>query len=72
MLKYIWDAGNGACLRTLEVGQTIYNISFDTSGSYLLTDIDIISLDISSISNTTQAATALEKSKETCSGPELE
>jgi WD40 repeat protein len=58
----IWDASSGACLKTLKShGQAVYNVVFDTTGSYLLTSIGTILWDISSDSNTTLAATALEK-----------
>jgi len=38
----IWDASSGACLQMLEVGMTLWNISFDITGSHLRTDIGII------------------------------
>ena len=57
----IWDAGSGACLKTLRVGRTVYNVAFDTTGSYLLTDTGTTLWDISSDSNTALAATALEE-----------
>ena len=56
----IWDASSGACLKTLNIGVTIYNVAFDTTSLYLLTDTGTTSWDISSDSNTAQAATALE------------
>jgi hypothetical protein len=56
----IWDTSSSACLKTLDVGQTVYNVAFDTTGSYLLTDAGA-SWDISSDSNTALAATALEE-----------
>jgi hypothetical protein len=52
----IWDAGSGACLKTLNVSRTVYNVAFDTTGSYLLTDTGTTSWDISSDSNTALAA----------------
>ena len=57
----IWDASSGACLKTLNVGLTVYNVAFDTTGSYLLTDTGTTLWDISSDSNTALAATALEE-----------
>jgi WD40 repeat protein len=57
----IWDASSGACFKTLDVGRTVYNVAFDTTGSYLLTDIGTASWDISPNSNTVLAATALEE-----------
>jgi WD40 repeat protein len=41
----IWDASSGECLQTLEIGQPLFNISFDTTGSYLHTDIGTITID---------------------------
>jgi WD40 repeat protein len=43
----IWDASSGACLQTLDVGQIIFNLSFDATGSCLWTDIGVISLNTS-------------------------
>jgi WD40 repeat protein len=41
----IWDASSGACLQTLEVGNPLLgNISFDTTGSYLHTEIGTITI----------------------------
>ncbi|KAF2814949.1 uncharacterized protein BDZ99DRAFT_434927 [Mytilinidion resinicola] len=40
----IWDASSGACLQTLDVGKVLSNISFDTTGLYLHTDIGAISI----------------------------
>ena len=56
----IWDASSGACLKTLE-GQIVYNVAFDTTGSYLLTNTGTTLWDISSDSNTALAVTALEE-----------
>jgi WD40 repeat protein len=41
----IWDASSGACLQTLDVGKTLFNLSFDVTGSCLLTEIG--SIDVS-------------------------
>jgi hypothetical protein len=41
----IWDAGSGACLQTLIIGTSLYDVSFDATGSYLFTDIGVIALD---------------------------
>jgi WD40 repeat protein len=57
----LWDARSGTCLQTLNVGRTVYNIAFDTTGLYLLTDIGTILWDISSDSNTALAGIALEE-----------
>jgi WD40 repeat protein len=57
----IWDAGSGACLKTLNIGQEVNNVAFDTTSSYLLTNIGTTSWDISLDSNTALAATALEE-----------
>ena len=34
----LWDAGSGALLQTLEVGDTVQMLSFSISGPYLQTD----------------------------------
>lgn len=47
----IGNAGSGACLKTLNIDRTIYNVAFDTTGLYLLTDTGTLSWDISSDSN---------------------
>ncbi|XTI83927.1 hypothetical protein V2W45_1207031, partial [Cenococcum geophilum] len=47
----IWDASSGACLQTLDVGKMLYNMSFDTTGSYLHTNIGTVALDTMSTSN---------------------
>ena len=40
----IWDAGTGECLQTLDVGTLLYNITFDPTDSYLLTEVGHIML----------------------------
>lgn len=50
----MWDAGSGACLRTLDIGKSLSKISFDTTGSYLHTAIGIIAIDAASVSNAGQ------------------
>jgi WD40 repeat protein len=40
----IWDASSGACLQTLQVGKTLHNLSFDSTGSFLHTAIGTIAL----------------------------
>ena len=57
----IWDAGSGACLKTLNIDRTVYNVAFDTTSSYILTDTGTTLWDISSNSNTALVATALEE-----------
>jgi WD40 repeat protein len=42
----IWDVSSGACLQTLGVGKSLYSLLFDTTGSYILTEIG--SMDVSS------------------------
>ena len=46
----IWDASNGNCLQTLDVGRILSNISFDTTGSVLHSEIGAFILDIPSTS----------------------
>ena len=45
----IWDTSSGECLHTLEVGNYLYRLSFDLTGSYLHTEKGTI--DISDLSN---------------------
>ena len=59
----IWDANSGACLKTLNMDRTVYNVAFDTTSSYILTDTGTILWDISSNSNTALVATASEESQ---------
>jgi WD40 repeat protein len=40
----IWDASSSECLQTLQVGKVLFNISFDTAGSCLYTDIGTITI----------------------------
>ncbi|KAF7504607.1 hypothetical protein GJ744_002034 [Endocarpon pusillum] len=53
----IWDADSGQCLQTLDIGKTLSNLSFDTTGSYLHTDIGTIIIKVSSASNILQRKT---------------
>jgi WD40 repeat protein len=48
----LWDASSGECLQTLDIGKTLYTLSFDSTNSRLFTEIGTISvqsLEISSI-----------------------
>ncbi|KAF2192900.1 YVTN repeat-like/Quino protein amine dehydrogenase [Zopfia rhizophila CBS 207.26] len=47
----IWDASSGECLQTLNIGKALINISFDTTGSYLHTEIGVINISASLVSN---------------------
>ncbi|KAF2741599.1 hypothetical protein M011DRAFT_414234, partial [Sporormia fimetaria CBS 119925] len=51
----IWDASSGACLQTLDMNKTLFNISFDATGSYLLTEIGTVVISGSTISNNATA-----------------
>ena len=51
----VWDAASGACLQTLNIGRLLFNLSFNASGSGLLTEIGAISF--SSISSSDIATT---------------
>src|SRR5271156_3503081 len=53
----IWDASSGECLQTLQIGRVLLNISFDTTGSYLHTEMGTIAIDASSASNMTPSVT---------------
>jgi WD40 repeat protein len=40
----IWDAASSACLQTLDVGQTLYILSFNSNSSCLYTEIGAIAI----------------------------
>jgi WD40 repeat protein len=46
----IWDASSGECLQTLSIGKARFNISTDTTGLYLHTEIGTIAIDVSTTS----------------------
>ncbi|KAI9778247.1 MAG: hypothetical protein M1839_008271 [Geoglossum umbratile] len=46
----IWDTSNGKCLQTLSIGKALFNISIDTTGLYLHTEIGTIAIDVSTTS----------------------
>jgi WD domain, G-beta repeat len=43
----MWDGNSGKCLQTLGIGRVLVNISFDTTGPYLRTEIGTIAIDAS-------------------------
>jgi hypothetical protein len=49
----IWDTSSGECLQTLGIDKTLSNISFDTTGSCLHTEIGTVNIGASPASNTT-------------------
>jgi len=53
----IWDASSGECLQTFEIGKALFNISVDTTSSYLHTEIGTIAIDVSSALNMTPSLT---------------
>ena len=53
----IWDASSGKCLQTLNISKALFNISFDTTGSCLNTEIGTIAIDTLSASNMTPSVT---------------
>ncbi|KAH8665172.1 WD40-repeat-containing domain protein [Tricladium varicosporioides] len=57
----IWDARSGTCLKTLNSSGLVYNILFDTTGSYLITDKGTISWDLLPNLNISMASTTLEE-----------
>ncbi|KAK3936626.1 hypothetical protein QBC46DRAFT_357311 [Diplogelasinospora grovesii] len=54
----IWDVVKGLCLRTLDMGTAVCNISFDPTDSYLHTDFGLICLDGKSPANSASGETA--------------
>jgi WD40 repeat protein len=65
----IWDAGSGACLQTLNIGKRLFKISFNTTGSCLHTNIGIIAIDTSTVSDTTQVL--IKRDNPQCQGAGL-
>ena len=59
----IWDASSGKCLQTLEIGQPLFNISFDTTGSYLHSDIGTIAINAASALNIKPSVTDPQNSR---------
>ncbi|KAI9777861.1 MAG: hypothetical protein M1839_008538 [Geoglossum umbratile] len=59
----IWDASSGECLRTLSIGKKLFNISIDTTGLYLHTEIGIIAIDTSMASSKTPSVTDPQSSR---------
>ncbi|KAI9767962.1 MAG: hypothetical protein M1840_005274 [Geoglossum simile] len=53
----IWDASSGECLQTLGIGKALSNISIDTTGLYLYTEIGTIAIDASTTSSITPSVT---------------
>jgi WD40 repeat protein len=48
----IWDASSGECLQTLDIGKTLFDISFDVTDAYLHTEIGTIDISAPSGSRT--------------------
>ncbi|KAF2628865.1 hypothetical protein BU25DRAFT_338913, partial [Macroventuria anomochaeta] len=40
----LWDASSGACLQTLKIGKPLYNLSFNSTNSFLCTEIGTIAI----------------------------
>ena len=62
MTVKIWDASSGACLHTLDVGRTLYHLSFDTNNSQLYSEIGCIDtqdLKTSSVTDLAEPARSL-------------
>jgi len=53
----IWDASSGECLQTLYIGKALSNISIDTTGLHLYTEIGTIAIDASMALNMTPSVT---------------
>ncbi|KAI1676385.1 WD40 repeat [Pyrenophora tritici-repentis] len=52
----IWDASSGACLQTVDVGKSLRALSFDSTSSYLYTEIGAIDFQSSETSIRTDVA----------------
>ena len=55
----IWDTSSGECLQTLGIGKMLFNISIDTTNSFLHIDIGTIAINAPSASNVTPSVTGL-------------
>jgi WD40 repeat protein len=64
----LWDASSNKCLQTLNIGQTLYSISFDSTGSDLYTEIGTIAINTP---QTSYRATAAEAEAPRCLGTSL-
>ncbi|KAF2625510.1 WD40 repeat-like protein [Macroventuria anomochaeta] len=47
----LWDVSSSTCLQTFNIGKTLYNLLFDSTNSYLRTEIGTISIDNSETSS---------------------
>ncbi|KIM99418.1 hypothetical protein OIDMADRAFT_56552 [Oidiodendron maius Zn] len=54
----IWNTNSGECLQTLGISKVLTNISFDTTGSYLHTEIGAINIEAASASTIPLDATS--------------
>ncbi|CAN9172024.1 unnamed protein product [Alternaria alternata] len=52
----IWDIITGQCLQTLSIGEIIFDISFDATGTYLHTEIGSFIIDASNASSISDTA----------------
>jgi hypothetical protein len=52
----LWDASSGECLQTLNVGKSLYNVSFDFTDFFLGTEKGIIAIQVPCILDRTTAA----------------
>jgi WD40 repeat protein len=59
----IWDVSSGTCLKTLDVLEPLFNISFNATGSCLHTEIGDITIGAPSISDGEIAATGCQHSQ---------
>jgi WD40 repeat protein len=57
----VWDVSSGECLQTLGIGKVLFIILFDSTGSYLHTEIGTIAINGSSASNITSSVTDPQK-----------
>ena len=48
----IWDTNSGKCLHTLYIGKALSMVSFDSTGSYIHTEIGTITIKALSVSKT--------------------
>ena len=52
----IWDARSGVCLQTIDIGRALSNLSFDSTSSYLCTEVGTIIIQSSEVSSMKDSA----------------
>jgi WD40 repeat protein len=64
----IWDSATGQCFQTVDIGRTLYIISFDITSQHLYTEIGVINLNLAALSASNTALTIAAPQKPRCQG----